>query len=90
MSGREGSEAGVMTCSICLQQTDLEQIASVKDCDHTYCGEPRQICMFGVFERRSGRAPVQQPAQTLMPARRASALPSSSRRAKIALIGHYI
>lgn len=29
----------MMTCSICLQHTDLEQIASLKGCDHTYCGE---------------------------------------------------
>lgn len=31
------ASADEMTCSICLQHTELEEIASVKGCHHTYC-----------------------------------------------------
>ena len=35
-----GSEAGDMTCAICLQNIPLEELAMVKGCDHWFCGEP--------------------------------------------------
>jgi hypothetical protein len=32
-------EADDMTCAICLERTQLEEIALVKGCEHQYCGE---------------------------------------------------
>lgn len=34
------ASADEMTCSICLQHTELEEIASISPgCGHSYCGE---------------------------------------------------
>jgi hypothetical protein len=37
--GGRGGEANDMTCPICLDQIELEELAVVKGCDHVYCGE---------------------------------------------------
>lgn len=37
-----------MTCAICLERTQLEEIALVKGCEHQYCGEdPSTLCVPG-------------------------------------------
>lgn len=35
--GSEGS-SGDCSCAICLERADLEELAILKGCDHTYCG----------------------------------------------------
>lgn len=57
--GRGGcsSEAGDLTCAVCLGEIALEDLALVKGCDHMYCGER------GAAAGVRGRQPAPQGAR---------------------------
>ena len=38
--GGGDSEPDEGTCAICLDRTPVEEVALVKGCEHSYCGEP--------------------------------------------------
>lgn len=42
--GSEGS-AGDCSCAICLERADLEELAIIKGCDHSYCGAYTRLCV---------------------------------------------
>ena len=60
------TSADEMTCSICLQQTELEEIASVKDCEHTYCGMSGNREMSKASAVRSAASPSRQQRLSLL------------------------
>jgi hypothetical protein len=54
--GGRGGEANDMTCPICLDQIELEELAVVKGCDHVYCGEAQLFYVtLGVSDTPDGR-----------------------------------